>query len=152
MKKKLTMLALFASLFLASMPVSAQDSGFGAGVQFGAPTGINIKYWLSKSTALDAGMNWSFYYGGYFGIHTDFLMHRHQLIRVSEGNLAGYMGIGAKLGFGTDFIIGVRVPFGLDYMFDNAPVDIFLEVAPGLDLTPATKGFVEGGIGIRYFF
>jgi hypothetical protein len=150
MKKKLALWSIIIMLGTAS--VSAQDSGFGAGVMFGQPTGISLKMWMTDATALDAGVAWSFYNNGYFRVHVDFLMHKHQFIEVSEGNLAGYIGVGPKLGFGNDFVIGVRVPLGFDYMFEGAPVDIFLEVAPGLDLTPATKGFVEGGLGVRYFF
>jgi len=150
MKKKIALWSVI--VLLGTTSISAQDSGFGAGVLFGQPTGISLKMWMTEATALDAGVAWSFYNNGFFRVHLDFLMHKHHFIKVSDGNLAGYLGIGPKLGFGNDFVIGARIPLGFDYMFEEAPVDIFLEVAPGLDLTPATKGFVEGGIGVRYFF
>jgi hypothetical protein len=47
---------------------------------------------------------------------------------------------------------GIRVPVGVSYLFDNAPVDIFAEVGPALDLTPSVRGEVTGGIGIRIWF
>jgi hypothetical protein len=51
-----------------------------------------------------------------------------------------------------DPLIGVRVPIGLDYLFSDAPIDIFLEIVPILDLAPATEFDLGGGIGIRYWF
>lgn len=143
----LTILALFASVNL-----SAQDSGFGAGVLFGQPTGISVKLWTSETTALDGGLAWSFYNGGFIHVHADFLMHKFNVIDVSSGRLPLYFGIGARLGLGNQLHLGARVPIGLDYLFDEAPVDIFLEIAPGLDLTPATQFALDGGIGVRYFF
>ena len=130
----------------------AQDSGLGAGALFGQPTGISLKLWTGSSTALDGGVAWSFVNGGFFQIHSDVLIHALDFVQVTEGNLAGYFGIGARLRMSADLHMGIRVPFGLDYMFSEAPVDIFLEVAPGLDLLPATTFWMDGGIGVRYFF
>jgi len=152
MKKSIFLVLIVISTLAVSNKVSAQDSGFGAGIMFGEPTGVSIKLWTSKTTALDAGLAWSFYNGGFMHIHADFLMHKFNVIDVNSGRLPMYFGIGARLGLGTDLHIGARVPIGLDYLFDEAPVDIFLEIAPGLDLTPATTFALDGGVGVRYFF
>lgn len=48
--------------------------------------------------------------------------------------------------------LGIRFPVGLTYMFDGAPVDIFLEAAPALDIVPGTSFDINGGLGFRYFF
>jgi hypothetical protein len=37
-------------------------------------------------------------------------------------------------------------------MFDNMPVDVFVEVAPAIDVAPDVRGEVTGGVGIRYWF
>jgi hypothetical protein len=37
-------------------------------------------------------------------------------------------------------------------MFENAPVDVFMEVGPALDIAPVVRGEVTGGIGVRYWF
>jgi hypothetical protein len=150
MKRKVFIVAIFA---LLSIGISkAQDSGLGAGVIFGQPTGVSLKLWTGPSTALDGGVAWSFVNGGFFQIHSDILIHALDFVSVTDGHLAGYLGIGARLRMSSDLHMGIRVPFGLDYMFSEAPVDIFLEVAPGLDLLPATAFWMDGGIGVRYFF
>ena len=48
--------------------------------------------------------------------------------------------------------LGIRLPVGLEYVFQNVPVRIFVEWVPVLDLTPDTELDMEGGVGIRYFF
>jgi hypothetical protein len=64
-----------------------------------------------------------------------------------------YFGIGGRIIFqSNDTNLGIRVPVGLDYLFSSAPVDIFLEVVPILDLTPSTDLDFGGGIGVRYWF
>jgi hypothetical protein len=37
-------------------------------------------------------------------------------------------------------------------MFSNAPVDIFVELVPILNLAPSTDFDFNGGIGARYWF
>jgi hypothetical protein len=37
-------------------------------------------------------------------------------------------------------------------MFARVPVDIFIELAPILDLVPETDFTVNGAVGVRYFF
>jgi len=48
--------------------------------------------------------------------------------------------------------LAVRIPVGIDYLFSDAPVDIFLEVVPMLDLIPKTKFQFNAALGARYFF
>jgi hypothetical protein len=142
---------LIISLGILSLGMSAQDSGLGAGIIIGEPTGLSAKSWLSQSDAIDLGVAWSLSHE-WFHVHADYLRHVFDLIPVEEGQLPLYFGIGARVGFGRDIIIGLRLPVGLDYMFDGFPLDIFLEIAPGLALLPDTKFDMGGGIGVRYWF
>jgi len=48
--------------------------------------------------------------------------------------------------------VGIRVPVGLSYMFDNAPIDVFAEIAPAIDVTPDVRGEITGGVGVRFWF
>jgi hypothetical protein len=34
----------------------------------------------------------------------------------------------------------------------NAPIDVFIEVAPLLDIIPETDFSFNGGLGVRFFF
>ena len=142
---------IIALLGVFSLTMSAQDSGIGAGVIFGEPTGLSFKSWLTSKNAVDAAVTWSAI-DDYLYVHADFLIHNFDIIDVSDGQLPLYFGIGGKVGFGNDLSMGVRVPIGLDYMFSGAPVDIFVEVVPGLKFLPAIDFDVDGGIGIRYWF
>jgi len=147
--KKILLISLI-SLF--SLGMFAQDKGLGLGLIFGEPTGLSAKMWTSERTALDAAVAWSFSGPGYFHIQSDFLLHNYDLISVSEGKLPVYYGLGAYVAFSSDLGLGIRVPFGLAYQFEGAPVDIFGELVPGLSLLPDLGLYFGGGIGARYFF
>ena len=142
---------IIALLGVFSLGIAAQDSGFGAGVIFGEPTGLSLKSWMSSKTAVDAAVTWSAL-DDFLYIHADFLIHNFNVIDVSDGQLPLYFGLGAKVGFGNDVIFGARIPIGLDYMFSGAPIDIFVEIVPGLTLLPEPGFDIDGGIGIRYWF
>ncbi len=147
--KKLILVAIVA---LFSVGVFAQDSGFGLGVIFGEPTGLSAKVWTSEKTAVDAAVAWSFVGTGWLHMHADFLIHNFELIDVSQGSLPVYFGVGAYVGLSADFNLGARVPFGIAYHFDGAPVEVFAEVVPGLKLLPEINFYIGGGIGVRYYF
>lgn len=144
-------LILLPFAFLLSFQAIAQDSGLGLGVLIGEPTGLSAKMWTSEKTAIDAGVAWSFIGTGFLHLHADMLIHNFA-IEVDRGQLPLYFGVGAKLVLASNLGLGVRVPLGIAYLFADAPVDIFLELVPVLDLIPATGISFEGGIGVRYFF
>jgi len=144
----------------------AQDRKFGAGIILGEPTGISAKYWTSGSNSLDFGLGWFNQYvpvrggsGGYyfsgtrFQMHTDYLWHSFDAIRSSE-RFPLFYGVGALLasGGGDPAVFGVRGVFGISWMPRSTPLDIFIELAPTLQLTPATGLVMGAGFGGRYFF
>jgi hypothetical protein len=47
---------------------------------------------------------------------------------------------------------GIRVPVGVSYLFAHEPIDLFLEVVPIMDVTPATDLSVNASLGARYYF
>jgi hypothetical protein len=132
--------------------VIAQDVGFGLGIIAGEPTGISGKYWSDNTTAVDAAVAWSFEKKGFFQIHADYLYHSFDLIKVKSGNLPVYYGVGGSFKLNSDDELAVRIPVGLNYHFPNAPVDIFVEIVPMLDLVPDSDFGMNGAVGIRYFF
>lgn len=150
MKKIKYAIILFSLIFITSL--HAQHRGIGLGIIVGEPTGISFKYWTSSTTAFDAALAWSFIDEGAFHIHADYLLHSFYLITVPEGKLPFYYGIGGRLKTSGDTRFGVRVPVGLDYLFQTTPIDIFLEVVPILDLTPKTDFKINAALGARYFF
>ena len=63
-----------------------------------------------------------------------------------------YVGIGGRVVLADNPSFGIRIPVGIDYLFADAPIDIFLELVPIMDLSPKTDFGIGGGIGIRYWF
>ncbi|MFO7949409.1 MAG: hypothetical protein R6U36_03470, partial [Candidatus Fermentibacteraceae bacterium] len=50
-----------------------------------------------------------------------------------------------------DFRLGVRIPLGAAYLFEEAPVEIFLEVVPVVDLVPDTDLDMDAALGARIY-
>jgi hypothetical protein len=134
---------------------SSHAGKFGVGATFGEPIGADVKYWFNEKMAIDGAMGYSFHDNTELYMQSDILWHEFHLFPVSHGQLPLYFGVGGLARFRKDDIpnqVGIRVPVGVSYMFENAPVDIFMEVGPTLDIAPGIKGEVTGGIGIRYWF
>ena len=150
MKKLKYITILFSIIFITQ--IYSQDRGTGLGIIIGEPTGFSFKHWTSSTTAFDAAMAWSFINEGAFHIHVDYLLHSFRLIDVPEGKLPFYYGIGGRLKTSDKTRLGVRVPLGLAYLFQTAPIDIFLEVVPILDFIPKTDFRINAALGARYYF
>ncbi len=150
---KITLIKSIFIVLLISTISSAQSNGFGLGIIVGQPTGISAKYWTSSSTAFDFGLGYSFENNSRMHIHADYLFHSKDLFNTSE-NIALYYGPGARLKLVDkgDSRLGFRFDVGLVWVPRNSPVDVFLEIAPLLDIIPETKFSVNGGIGVRYYF
>lgn len=127
----------------------------GAGIILGEPTGASVKYWLNRTMAVDGAAGWSTHDHSDFYLHSDLLWHNFDVFPVKEGRLPVYIGVGGLVRFRDDHYddqVGVRLPVGVSYMFENAPVDVFAEVAPAIDVTPYVRGEVTGGVGVRFWF
>ncbi len=133
---------------LAVGPISAQTS---VGIILGEPTGLSAKQWLGEGASLDLAVAWSFIVPPSFYVHVDYQQHLDEL-DIDEGDLLFFVGLGLKLRVGQQLNLGVRIPLGLVYEFDGVPLEVFLEIAPVMDLFPAVAANAGGGIGIRYRF
>ena len=124
------------------------------GIILGEPTGISVKSWTGSTTAFQGAVAWSFSSSGALHIYADYIFHDFHILEIEgAGKLPVYYGIGAKVKFKTeDTRLGVRVPLGIGYLLQNAPVDFFLEVVPILNLTPSTSFTINAATGARYFF
>lgn len=131
---------------------TSTDKGqIGLGIMVGEPTGLSFKYWMGSKTAVDAGLTWSLSGNDAIGVHADYVWHKW--LNVEKGQLALYYGVGAALWVAeSNTGLGARIPVGLNYLFQDAPLDLFIEVVPGLGVLPDTDFDVDGGIGVRYYF
>ncbi|MBN2737189.1 MAG: hypothetical protein JXR70_09430 [Spirochaetales bacterium] len=140
-------------IILASNTLYSQTEGFGAGIILGEPSGLTAKFWINNQNALDLAVAWSLVSEMQLHVHGDYLFHFLDLFPVPKGYLPLYVGAGARAKItAVTPQIGIRAPVGLAYLFENAPIEIFLEIAFIMDLFPATNASGGGGIGIRYFF
>ncbi len=152
MVRLVVIITLVGALFFCACTV-AQGRGFGLGIILGEPTGISFKKWREGASAIGGGLAWSFDKKKVLHLHADYLLHKFDILQIEKGKLAPYYGIGGRIKITpNETRVGVRIPLGINYIFERLPLDIFLEFAALLDLVPSTNFELDGGIGIRYFF
>ena len=131
----------------------AQDDGFGLGLIVGEPTGVALKQWIGPRTAVAAGVAWSFADEDAFHVHVDYLVHSATFAGGRHNRSPFYYGLGGRLKAGEDDTwLGVRVPLGVAFSINDAPIDFFLEIAPLMDLIPDTEFRLNAAFGARYYF
>ncbi len=130
----------------------AQISAVGAGI--GSPTGLSVMF--SGDIRTLAG--WNFDRGTfYISIDKDFYARS-----AAFEPLDFYLGFGGYL-FGLDvsnvgnppdneIYFGMRVPIGIEYMFQDVPVSLGLEVSPSLNVIPKTEIFFFADIYAMFHF
>ncbi|MEQ9280623.1 MAG: hypothetical protein RLN83_14100 [Balneola sp.] len=136
----------------STQSLNAQQKGdnFGIGVMLGEPSGLTIKKWLSDNSAFDIGAAWSLSdKTEALHLHSDFLFHSWF---EDNPNLAFYYGIGVRTILDSNAKLGVRIPFGLNYVFENIPFDAFVEAVPIVDIAPDTRLAGNGAVGLRFYF
>lgn len=190
-RNKLRTPLLFAALLGAASALSAPVAGasevgyvrkFGLGGMIGAPTGLSMKLYFNERHALDFGVGIGFLNGNAGSVHVDYLFH-FMLSRNTRFDLPLYVGIGGQVkafwddgyhsyygGYGSDGRIGIAVrgPVGIAFNLNRVPIDIFIEVVPGIGFVPgydSRKGdahfgetvigpgfYLESAAGCRYYF
>lgn len=138
---------------------------FGLGVQLGAPTGITGKVYLGgRRNALDFLVGGAYYdngsyWGGFWG-QVSYHWAVATLANTDGVDIPFRIGVG---GFVSnhyyqwvdgpyDAVIGARVPFGLDFDLDDAPVQFYLELAIDVTVLPPLGVGADAGFGVRYYF
>lgn len=156
MKYKIAAITIL--LAVTATNARARDT-FGLGFIIGEPTGLSLKYWLDKEHAIDGAAAWSSSENDSFQLHADYLIHNYELLNADD--LPVYYGLGARLKFKdhdgrgrnrNDAIFGIRIPLGVTYLFDDAPLDLFFELVPVLDIAPDVKLDINAAIGLRFYF
>jgi hypothetical protein len=142
---------------------------FGLGLEVGAPAGITGKYFLSSNRALQFGIGtiyrWRDRDGGH--LYLDYLFHPTSLASNPTFELPLYFGIGGRLWdidhtyrgthYDDAFAIGLHVPVGIAFDFNNVPLDIFIQLAVCVDFYAGDyyrDAYVDvvGSAGVRYWF
>jgi hypothetical protein len=172
MRRVAVLTVLLGTLTVVAAPRSARAEGgnFGLGLIIGSPTGLSLKYYLSKGHAFDAAVGLTTIGADGLHVHADYLWHPFILASEGSFDLAFYVGIGGRLldhdrgrGHEDDFHLGARGPVGLvfDFLKSGVPLDVFVEVALIVDfIFDNDKGDdhdgvdldLNAGIGARYYF
>jgi hypothetical protein len=142
---------------------------FGLGVIVGEPFGVTGKYWIDRRSAIDS--NFAFSFSNYFLLYADYLYHFPGAFGRSStfvSQLNPYIGAGLEYFIQTQDTgrqdrtyfrsdqgsagLGVRIPLGIEWRPGSPPLGVFVELTPGVGVIPATFAFVQGGVGIRFYF
>ncbi|MDP4222865.1 MAG: hypothetical protein Q8868_06075 [Bacteroidota bacterium] len=156
MKKLFITLLVALSLIITS---NAQDYKTSLGLRGGLPFGITVKHFLNEHNALEGilATRWS-------GFVVTGLYEFERWTGEYPG-LNWYFGAGAHLGtwnqgynpnIGESYsgiVIGVDGVIGLEYTFDEIPLNLSLDLLPSLNLIGYTGwGGINGALSIRYVF
>jgi hypothetical protein len=162
MRRFLLFSGIAASLLLGSALAHAQPQGkFGAGFIVGEPVGISWKYRTSYTNAFDGALGFLPDHG--YRVHVDYLWQSYPF---DEQNLAVHYGAGMAVGSGRSAYFnnngtffrnqevgfGLRGVLGLNYLIRKTPLDLFVEFAPLIVLTPNSGSGVDLGFGARVYF
>jgi hypothetical protein len=160
-QKLLPSIALVFGCFIqaktfAQVPVS--EPGWGAGVIVGHPaTGISGKTRLNQREGFAYAAAWRCLCKDDYEVHlhADYLLHDYNLFQNSplQGQVAGYFGIGLRGLYvkDDDNEIDLRLPLGILFEPVQAPLDVFVEIVPMVDIFPETGLSLHAALGARFF-
>lgn len=164
MKRLLFFLPLLFSFMLITESATAQEYRTAVGARLGYPLSVSLKHFLNDNGhAVEAYVGtrgWG--YGRWVNISAGYQIHNPLDIDGVEG-LYWYYGAGASIlfwNFNDPFLddnnssssIGLQGYLGLDYAFDDVPVNISVDWVPTFFVNGYSNGFGAGyaGVGIRY--
>lgn len=138
-------------------PMPSRNVGVGAIV--GDPTALDLKLRFDTMNAVQVRAGWSFAdpYRDRFVLMSDYVLHFPILYSETKeaGLLTPYVGVGGKLGLSEEpnpVTVGVRAPLGVAFMIAALPLEVFLEVVPGVHVVPDVDVLVDAGVGARVYF
>jgi hypothetical protein len=152
MKKTIFILLLTAILSLTSY---AQEYKTSLGARVGFPYGLTIRHFFDKKNAIEGilASQWQ----GFVAIA---LLENEHWTGFYPG-LNWYWGAGVHAGFWdsnpyvntTRSVIGIDGVFGLEYTFDEIPLNLSLDLMPSFNLIGSTGwNGINAAISVRYVF
>ncbi len=134
--RKLLITLLIASCFSIVSLHAQDDYKLGLGIRFSdaSPTlsnSVSVKYFFSEGNAVDALISFG---GSRFGLGA--LYEKHTPFNATPG-FTWYYGGGGYVGFQDhSTYLGPTGVIGLDYKFQNIPLNLSLDWKPELDIIP----------------
>lgn len=148
--KKIVLVVLIFSLVVCK---TLAEQEFSLGIVVGEPTGLTFK--LAKpDVAFDISINFDTS-KNYFYVSFDGLKYDFKKITSTEipGKFPIIYGVGLKLeNEKKETMLGLRIIFGLEYIFEDIPFRIFAKLVPTIDIIPSMAVYPSVAIGILYTF
>lgn len=143
-----------SALLLVTMVAGCSGSrGVGVGFVVGEPTGVALKGWLDHSSSVNFAAGWP---DEATQLQLDYAFHNFSAVHVTQGDFALYMGIGGAIKLWDEAVredeVAVRIPLGIDYIFEGGQLDLFVEVVPLVKVAPDSDFDVTAAFGARFFF
>ena len=127
--------------------------GFGLGIVVGDPSGITASLPMGANNALNLTVGYGLsHQEANLTVLGSYVWHARDLVTVDAGRVSLYFGPGARFRLAEASEVSLGVTLGMDYLFENAPLQVYLEVCPGINIVPNTNTNATAGLGLRYFF
>jgi len=123
------------------------------GIAVGDPAALDLKIWTAAGSGFDFGIGFRSFSErvGFYGEYELGLAHfrmGHSVWGVFYIGLGGAVSLKAN---NETLSAALIVPIGLNFRF-RAPLEIFLEARPGIELLQKTGFGIGGQLGIRFVF
>lgn len=137
------------------LDVDLSPSNWALGIFLGEPTGITVQLDVGATQALEVKAAWNFVAagqneGGNVTLQGNYVLWFPGLLVFDGHDIPPFAGIGVEARFGTDFLLGLHIPFGVRYRFREVPIELALELGAGMSLIPSTSFLGSGGLAIRW--
>jgi len=154
MKKYIKAFATIYIMFLCISYSSAQVYQSSVGIRLGTSLSGSYKLYITERKAIEAivgisrvGGNSLLSCGGTYQVHNQ--------ITSNLPSLSWYLGAGGVYRFGNENIerdILLTTIIGLEYTFENAPFNLFIDISPYATVVTGIDYDVEASLGARYIF
>ncbi len=136
--------------------LSFAGEGTGVGIVLGSPNGFTARHWVSESDSIEGAVGWSITKSR-LQVNANYLWTKPDTIQIGEETLDLFFGAGlalrTKSGKGDgEVIFGPRVPVGLAMEFQDPNLEIFAQVAVNVGIVPSSDVFLDGNLGVRFYF
>lgn len=151
--------------------IAAPAKNVGLGGMLGTPPALSGKFFMGATRAVDLNLSFSddsiLVFGDYLAHFPGTFGKQNAFI----ARLTPYVGVGPTLAFSSDddddrddddnyfgddddddFAIGGRIPLGVEWIGQQFPIGVALELAPGLVVLPETDAFIHASLIVRYYF
>ncbi len=163
--KRVVALVLLVALTASASAAAAEGKRAGGirpglfelGLNLGEPTGVSAKLWLDRTNAVEGIAAWAFTQGA-IALCVDYLYSFPDLLNIRGESFPLFIGIGGVVRFSApaggpaQAAVGLRIPVGVLYAFREVPLELSLDIVPGLNIFPDTVPIAMGGLGVRYCF